>query len=242
MATAKSRLRSAAKSRAASRSRPKSATRATSRSASTSKRATGAAAKRAASKRTATKRATPKRAVVKRGASKRAATPKRAVVKRVPTRPAKTKRPPERAVRPAPLELAPRPGAPAVPNGIGLVAQHLDFTTHDLDGVRRFYTELLGFSKFEHDPGFDYLNVSIAPGVSIGFMPPMPGPPDQWRPPREPALYLVVENVDQACAALTQKGVTFDQPPADMPWGDRAAVLRDPEGRMVWIAQHLQKG
>ena len=226
MATAKSRLRSAAKSRAASRSRPKSATRATSRSASTSKRATGAAAKRAASKRTATKRATPKRAVVKR----------------VPTRPAKTKRPPERAVRPAPLELAPRPGAPAVPNGIGLVAQHLDFTTHDLDGVRRFYTELLGFSKFHHDPAFDYLNITIAPGLSLGFMPPMPGPPEQWRPPREPGLYLIVEDVDRACAALTQKDVAFIQPPTDMPWGDRAAVLRDPEGRMVWIAQHLQKG
>lgn len=231
MAAAKSRSRSAAKSRAASRSRPKPATRTTSRSASTSKRATGAAAKHAASKRAVTKRATPKRAVVKRAASKRA-----------PARPGNTNRPPERAVRPAPLELAPHPSAPAIPNGIGLVAQHLDFTSHDLQGVRRFYTELLGFSKFEHDPGFDYLNVSIGPGVSIGFMPPMPGPPDQWRPPREPALYLVVENVDQACAALTQKGVTFDQPPADMPWGDRAARLRDPEGRMVWIAQHLKKG
>ncbi len=240
MATAKSRLRSAAKSRAASRSRPKSATRATSKRSASKRSATP---KRVVAKRATSKRlATPKRAVVKRATSKPLATPKRAVVKRVPTRPAKTKRPPERAVRPAPLELAPRPGAPAVPNGIGLVAQHLDFTTHDLDGVRRFYTELLGFSKFHHDPAFDYLNITIAPGLSLGFMPPMPGPPEQWRPPREPGLYLIVEDVDRACAALTQKDVAFIQPPTDMPWGDRAAVLRDPEGRMVWIAQHLQKG
>lgn len=138
------------------------------------------------------------------------------------------------ATRPAPLATS--------PNAIGFVGQHLDFTSHDLAGVQRFYTELLGFSNFVHDPKFDYLSVTLARGVSIGFMPPMPGPPEQWRPPREPALYLVVEDADRAYAALTAKGVTFDQPPADMPWGDRAALLRDPEGRMVWIAHRPRKG
>lgn len=139
-------------------------------------------------------------------------------------------------------EAPKRAAAPSVPNGIGLVAQHLDFTSHDLDGARRFYTELLGFSKFQHDAAADYLNISIAPQVSIGFMPPMPGPPEQWRPPREPALYLIVEDVDRACSALVEKGVVFDQPPTDMSWGHRVALLRDPEGRMVCIAQLLQKG
>ena len=129
-----------------------------------------------------------------------------------------------------------------MPNAIGLVGEHLDFTSHDLESVKRFYTELLGFSNYTHDPGFDYLNVMLAPHVSIGFMPPVPGPPEQWRPPREPALYLVVEDADRAHARLTEKGVTFDQAPADMPWGDRAALLRDPEGRMVWIAHRSRKG
>ncbi len=191
--------------------------------------------KRAAPKRVVAKRAVKKRAIVKRVAPKRAA-PKRTAVKRVALRRTSAKRAtPNRAT-------VKHAATPSIPNGIGLVAQHLDFTSHDLDGTRRFYTELLGFSKFHHDATADYLNISIAPQVSIGFMPPMPGPPEQWRPPREPALYLVVENVDRACAALVAQGVVFDQPPTDMSWGDRVALLRDPEGRMVCIAQHLQKG
>ena len=36
---------------------------------------------------------------------------------------------------------------------------------------------------------------------------------------------------------LKAKGVTFQQEPKDMPWKHRVAVLRDPEGRMVMLAQ-----
>ena len=182
--------------------------------------------KRGAAKRPAKKPVMPNRAPAKRAIAKRTA-PRSPTAKRATTK------------RPTPRRDA---QTPSVPNGIGLVAQHLDFTSHDLGGARRFYTELLGFSRFQHDAGADYLNISIAKQVSIGFMPPMPGPPEQWRPPREPALYLIVEDVDRAYSALVGKGVVFDQPPTDMSWGDRVALLRDPEGRMVHIAQHLQKG
>ena len=68
-------------------------------------------------------------------------------------------------------------------------------------------------------------------------MPPIPGPPEQWRPPREPALYFLVSNVDRAYEELTAQGVAFDQAPRDMPWGHRLAMLRDPEGRRVCLAQ-----
>ena len=191
--------------------------------------------KRVVAKRAVVKRAAPKRVVAKRAVVKRAV-PKRTAVKRVALRRTAAKRttPNRASVKHA--------ATPSIPNGIGLIGQHLDFTSHDLDGVRRFYTELLGFTKFQHDTAVDYLNIAIAPGVSIGFMPPMPGPPEPWRPPREPALYLVVEDVDRACSALVEKGVALDQPPTDMSWGDRVALLRDPEGRMVCIAQHVQKG
>ena len=227
MAAAKSRSR-----RATSRLRPKSTARRKARKPALPRARTRSAARpvaeRAPKRRAARKSAATKPAATKRTATKRAKTP-RATTKRAVSRPAKS-------------SAAPRATAPSVPNGIGLVAQHLDFTSHDLDGVRRFYTELLGFTKFQHDAAFDYLHVSLAPQISIGFMPPMPGPPEQWRPPREPALYLVVEDVDRTCSALLESGVVIDQPPTDMSWGDRVARLRDPEGRMVCIAQHLQKG
>jgi predicted enzyme related to lactoylglutathione lyase len=117
--------------------------------------------------------------------------------------------------------------------------QHLDYTSHALDDVKRFYTELLGFRDFEYDPGFQYLRVRTGPSSSLGFMPPMPGPPEQWRPPREPALYLQVEDVDRAWRDLESQGVTFLQPPTDMPWNHRVAILRDPEGRTVMLAQPI---
>jgi len=62
-----------------------------------------------------------------------------------------------------------------------------------------------------------------------------------WRPPREPNLYFMVTDVDAACRALSSRGVAFDQPPQDMPWGHRVAMLKDPEGRRVCLAQQMMK-
>ena len=106
----------------------------------------------------------------------------------------------------------PRTSAPtnAVPNGIGLVLHHLDFTTHAQDEVRRFYVDVLGFSQSDFDAKQNYLFVQTAPGASIGFMPPMPGPPEDWRPPREPAIYFFVRDVDRAYRELSARGVSFD--------------------------------
>jgi len=97
--------------------------------------------------------------------------------------------------------------------------------------------EQLGFESFQYDPAFQYLSVRTGPSSSLGFMPPMPGPPEQWRPPREPVIYLHVRDVDRAYRDLKAKGVTFQQEPQDMPWKHRVAILRDPEGRMVMLAQ-----
>ena len=131
---------------------------------------------------------------------------------------------------------APRP-AMAGPNAIGCASQHMDYTSHTMDEVKRFYTETLGFSNFQHDPKANYLFVVTGPSSSLGFMPPMPGPPELWRPPREPAIYLMVRDVDRAHADLVAKGAVFQQAPTDMPWGHRVAILRDPEGRTVCLAE-----
>ena len=136
----------------------------------------------------------------------------------------------------------PRSEAPSVsaPSAIGCLAQHFDFTSHAMDEMRRFYTEKLGFTDFTHDPHFNYLRIVTASGASLGFMPPMPGPPEQWRPPREPALYFMVEDVDGACSGLKARGVTLQQEPTTMPWNHRVAVLKDPEGRLIMLAQDLK--
>lgn len=113
----------------------------------------------------------------------------------------------------------------------------MDYTSQDVESIRRFYVEALGFSDFIEEPGVDYLTIRTGPSSSLGFMLPMPGPPEEWRPPREPAIYLIVEDVDRVHRDLVARNVAFDQPPRDMPWGHRVALLRDPEGRRVCLAQ-----
>src|SRR5262245_44695919 len=131
------------------------------------------------------------------------------------------------------------PCAGAFPNAIGFTHQQVSYTTHALEDVKRFYTEVLGFREFQHDPRHEYVRVQTGPSSSLGFMPPVPGPPEQWRPPREPTLYLEVRDVDRAYRELQAKGVTFLQAPADMPWKHRVAILRDPEGRTILLAQPI---
>ncbi|HEY7729250.1 MAG TPA: VOC family protein [Candidatus Eisenbacteria bacterium] len=111
---------------------------------------------------------------------------------------------------------------------------HIDYTTYDLDGVKRFYTDLLGFREFTHDASMNYLMVRTGTSSSLGFMPPMPGM--DASPPKEPGLYFMVKDVDRAHAALVAKGVSFERGPEDMPWGHRVAITRDPEGRLVYLA------
>ena len=112
----------------------------------------------------------------------------------------------------------------------------MDYSSHQLDEVRRFYTETLGLPNASYDEQMRYLLVPTGPGSSLGFMPPAAGPPEEWRPPREPSIYLEVEDVDRAHERLAARGISFLQPPRDMPWGHRVALLRDPEGRMVCLA------
>ena len=135
----------------------------------------------------------------------------------------------------------------AAPNGrpvasdLGITHHHMDYSTHDLESMRRFFAEVLGFTNLIHFPEHQYLTVFITPTSSIGFMPPQNTSPEQWQPPGEPSFYLYVEDVDRAFAELSARGVSFELTPTDMPWGHRLATVRDPEGRRVCLAKNLQR-
>ena len=136
---------------------------------------------------------------------------------------------------------AAKSAAAEIPGAIGAWHQHLDYTSHDVAAVKRFYTGLLGFRVAMEDPGSGYVSIRTGASSTLGFMPPMPGPPEQWRPPGEPALYFFVENVDRVHRDLLAKGLEFQQAPTDMPWGHRMAICKDPEGRMVCLAQEIKR-
>jgi predicted enzyme related to lactoylglutathione lyase len=165
----------------------------------------------------------PARKKAARKVARKKTAPKKKVVAR------KAKAAPKKS--PAAASAAPA----AVPSAIGAMSHHMDYTTHDLEGIQRFYTQLLGFTRFNHDSNYNYLWIQTGSSSSLGFMPPMRdmGEPS---PAREPTLYFLVKDVDRAYATLSSKGVMFEGPPADMPWGHRVVRTSDPEGRPVMLA------
>ena len=169
----------------------------------------------------------PKPAATKPAARKTA--PPKPVAKPI----AKGAPPKKPAAKPA---VPPVPAPPVVPNAMGLMSLRLDYTTHNYEEVRRFYTQQLGFTKFEHNPASNYLWVHTNSGSSLGFSPPSPR---TGRPlmPREPVLYFIVKDIDEAYRKLQTRGVSFEGPPEDSPWGHKVIITRDPEGRSILIGQ-----
>jgi len=181
-------------------------------------------------RRPAKKKSTPvkkKRVAVGRGRTKSGSTG--AAARRAPRKPAR------RSARPAAPKASTPEAPPAPANAIGFITQHIDYTTHDIDAIRRFYVDTLGFVESDHDPEFNYLWVRTGTSSSLGFMPPMPGI-GMPSPVKEPTLYVLVEDVDRAYAELCLRGVHFEGPPTDMPWGHRVVSTLDPEGRRVVLA------
>jgi predicted enzyme related to lactoylglutathione lyase len=128
-----------------------------------------------------------------------------------------------------------RGGRKAGPLGIGSL--HVDFLTYKSTQVQKFYGEFLELkTEFRDMDGIDYLLVRTSSTASVGFMPPHPDMRGEQPAPKEPALYFMVEDVDETYRYLLSKGGDFVRPPETMPWGHRVLVTTDPEGRTVMIA------
>ncbi len=54
-------------------------------------------------------------------------------------------------------------------------------------------------------------------------------------------LTLGVENVDDACRDLADRGVTLLNGPMDRPWGIRTAAFADPDGHIWEMAHNLSQ-
>src|SRR4249920_677632 len=99
----------------------------------------------------------------KPAASSRTRRPVQKQVAKTAARPAAKARAPRRSARgkaPAAMAMNAPNGKPPV-NGIGLTHHHLDFTSHDVEGIRHFYADLLGFKNFLYIPEHKYLTIMI---------------------------------------------------------------------------------
>ena len=112
-------------------------------------------------------------------------------------------------------------------------------TTRDLEAALRFYRDLLGGELTYQFPGPDgapaYVGLDLGRShLGIGRDPAAPDP--AGLPASRPvSLWVYVADCDASVASLRGAGVPVEAEPADQPWGERVARVRDPDGNEVII-------
>jgi catechol 2,3-dioxygenase-like lactoylglutathione lyase family enzyme len=120
--------------------------------------------------------------------------------------------------------------------------RHLALHVHDLDAMRRFYIELLGF-EIEWEPDAD--NVYLSSGIdNLALHRSAPTPGRVTSPtgggPLDHLGFIVrtAGEVDRWAAFLESRGVAIDARPRTHRDGARSCYFKDPDGNSVQIIHH----
>jgi lactoylglutathione lyase len=106
----------------------------------------------------------------------------------------------------------------------------------DVDRLARFYVEAFGFEmgyRFPGDGAIEYVFLKLAP-LGIGIARQADGMP----PARQPAafeLWIYADDADAAVDQVIAAGATLLEAASDQPWGERVALVGDPEGNRIRI-------
>ena len=104
------------------------------------------------------------------------------------------------------------------------------FNVSDLEKAAAFYEKTLGLNKkYEYS---SYVGLDCG-GIEIGLRPREGMKPSEHMP----SVEFLVDDVDDVCQTLRNKGVKFTREPHDEPWGGREASFRDPDGNVLEIMQ-----
>jgi uncharacterized glyoxalase superfamily protein PhnB len=111
------------------------------------------------------------------------------------------------------------------------------FVTDDVAQLAAFYGRLIGTDVVVND---FYVEMPMG-GLSIAFSKcrfteigtTCGATPERAPRSGESVLDFRTQDVDQAYARIDRIGVEWVLPPTTQPWGDRAMMLRDPEGHLV---------
>jgi catechol 2,3-dioxygenase-like lactoylglutathione lyase family enzyme len=103
--------------------------------------------------------------------------------------------------------------------------------TDDVEAAKRFYARLLGASPAAEWPG----GAIFAAGDAKLLVHERSAAMENG-PPNEDHFAFSVDDLGVACDELRGRGVSFLVEPDAYPWG-RSAYLRDPDGRLVELAE-----
>lgn len=104
-----------------------------------------------------------------------------------------------------------------------------ELMTHDVDGAKRFYGALFGWTLEPMAMAQGTYWVIKANGAPVGGIMAMPREmsPPAW------GVYITVSNVDETAKQALALGGLVVVPPTDIPGVGRFCVIRDPQGAMV---------
>ncbi|NGM11784.1 VOC family protein [Verrucosispora sp. WMMA2044] len=109
-------------------------------------------------------------------------------------------------------------------------------TAADLDAALRFYEGLLGGRveyRFPETGEAAYVSLRFGDG-QLGI-----GRQEAGEQPAGPVtLWVYVADCAAALARLVGAGVEVLAEPQTQPWGERMAIVRDPDGNRVLVADH----
>jgi catechol 2,3-dioxygenase-like lactoylglutathione lyase family enzyme len=122
--------------------------------------------------------------------------------------------------------------------------RHVALNARDLEAMKRFYVDLLGFQiEWEPDPDNVYLSsgidnlalhrsTSLTAGRSTGGSP-VTSPLDHFG-----VIVKTADDVDRWAAFLESRGVTLDAQPKTHRDGARSCYFSDPDGNKVQVIHH----
>jgi len=114
-----------------------------------------------------------------------------------------------------------------------------ELSSPDVDGAKRFYGEVFGWTSDASDMGGGMVYTTFHRGEArvaglYGQEADMSGPAE-WHP------YLAVEDVDASAARAVELGATQLAPATDIPEVGRFAMLLDPNGAMFGLFRPIER-
>jgi uncharacterized protein len=109
----------------------------------------------------------------------------------------------------------------------------IDYGAADLEGAKRFYTDVLGWSYSGGEPEYGgYLSCEVRGRAAAGMGPQQdPDDPPRW------TTYFATDDADAAASRITAAGGTLLMPPMDVGPMGRMAIARDPQGNPFGVWQ-----
>jgi uncharacterized protein len=114
-----------------------------------------------------------------------------------------------------------------------------ELVTTDVEGARKFYSELLGWTTEEFPSEAMSYTVVKAGGSEVGGIMAVPpraaGMPPHW------GVYITVDDVDATVGKAVELKATILLPPMDIKGVGRFAIIQDPQGAVFSVITYMRK-